>query len=166
MAVATANMRSVLASADGRRAVADAIANQATHFDMLGLQLGYSYGHDDATDCPHAIDPVREYVPVSRVGARLPHGWVGHGGTRVSTLDLVPLDSSIVLLGREADESLTPAGVRKLRLGVDVGDPDDWWTGVMGLEPSGAVLVRPDQHIAARWKGTTQVSGGRSGRSI
>ncbi len=153
VAVATANMQSVLASVDGRRAVADAIANQATHFDMLGLQLGYSYGTDgEAAPCPHGVDPVREYVPTSRAGARLPHGWVERGGTVVSTLDLVPLDAPIVLLGPEADERLAAAGLRTLRLGLDVVDPDDWWTGVMGIEASGAVLVRPDQHIAARWE--------------
>ncbi len=111
VAVATANMKSVLGNVDGRRAVADAIADQATHFDMLGLQLGYAYGPDDDTArCPDGVDTVREYVPTSRVGARLPHGWVGRDGTRVSTLDLVPLDSSIVLLGPDADPRLGAGG--------------------------------------------------------
>ena len=43
-----ANMAATLADADGRAGVVAAIENQATHFDMLGLQLGYCYESSEA----------------------------------------------------------------------------------------------------------------------
>ena len=153
--VAQANFLATLAHADGRRAVADAIANQATHFDMLGLQLGFRYGAEVPERCALGIDPVREYVPTSEVGARLPHGWVEHAGRRVSTLDLVPLGESIALLGPTAPGDLGPRGVPTLRIGVDVIDPTDWWSEVVRMTSAGALLVRPDQHVAARWAPST-----------
>jgi 2,4-dichlorophenol 6-monooxygenase len=145
-------VEATLADPDGRARVAAAIAAQAVHFDMLGLQLGYEYdlGPDpasrEADDRPTADDPVRTYVPTSRPGARLPHGWVLRDGERCSTLDLVPLDRAVLIAG--------PGGGRPdadLCMGVDVTDPDDWWGQVLRLPDQGAVLVRPDQHIAARW---------------
>jgi hypothetical protein len=35
-------------------------------------------------------------------------------------------------------------------LGRDVGDPDGAWTALLALDPAGAILVRPDQHVAWR----------------
>lgn len=147
-----AALDATLADPDGRARVAAAIAAQAVHFDMLGLQLGYEYdlGSDttagEVPDAPAADDPVRTYVPTSRPGARLPHGWVQRDGERCSTLDLIPLDRAVLISG--------PAGGHPdadLRMGVDIADPDDWWGRVLRLPDEGAVLVRPDQHIAARW---------------
>jgi hypothetical protein len=37
-----------------------------------------------------------------------------------------------------------------LRLGADVPDPGDGFAARLGIEPDGAVLVRPDQHVAWR----------------
>lgn len=136
-----ANISATLATVDGRAAVSAAIANQATHFDMLGLQLGYSYG--EAT-VPEGVDPVRVYVPSSAPGARLPHGWVLRDGLTCSTLDLVPVDRSVRIAGPSFD------GPADIVIGTDVDDPDDWWGSVLGLSPDGSLLVRPDQHIAER----------------
>ena len=72
-----------LASPDGRggaRAANDglraAIANQAEHFDMLGLQLGVTYESGaivtDGKEKP-PVQSVRNYLPSSRPGARVPH---------------------------------------------------------------------------------------------
>jgi len=145
--VAAANLREVLASQERREIAVAAIANQATHFDMLGLQLGYTYDLT-GTDQPDAPghDPVREYVPICAPGARLPHGWVQRDGVRISSLDLVPIDQPIVICGPAATAI---DGVAAVRVGTDFVDPDGWWTATMGQSPDSAVLVRPDQHIAA-----------------
>jgi len=37
-----------------------------------------------------------------------------------------------------------------LRVGVDVEDPDGWRRQTLGLPDHGWILVRPDQHVAAR----------------
>jgi 2-polyprenyl-6-methoxyphenol hydroxylase-like FAD-dependent oxidoreductase len=147
--VAHANMAATLADAAGRARVVAAIENQATHFDMLGLQLGYCYesSEDAVSGGPDdGIDPVRTYVPSSRPGARLPHGWIRRGGTVCSTLDLIPLDRSVLIAGPAWE-----AGEYHLRVGVDFEDPDGWWSSTLAMPATGALLVRPDQHIAERW---------------
>lgn len=122
-----------------QRDVAAAIANQATHFDMLGLQLGYRYG---APDAGVPDDRIRAFRPAALVGGRLPHGWIERAGATCSTLDLVPLDRTVEIGG--------PASTADVVVGRDFADPDDWWGTVVGLPPGGRLRVRPDQHVAAR----------------
>ena len=141
-----------------RRTVAAAIDQQAEHFDMLGLQLGYSYEAGavvaDGTTRPAAANAVREFIPTSRPGARLPHGWLDEG-CRVSTLDLIALDRLTLLVGPQgaawsnAALNLT-VPVRAVRIGAEVADPADWWSSVAQMESDGALLVRPDQHVGFR----------------
>ena len=119
--------------------VGAAIAAQATHFDMLGLQLGYRYG---APAAGVADDAIRTFTPTAEPGDRLPHGWVVRDGVRISTLDLVPVDRAIELGGPASDADLV--------VGRDFDDPDDWWTTVVALPPQGRLRVRPDQHVATR----------------
>ncbi|MDX2170573.1 MAG: FAD-dependent monooxygenase [Deltaproteobacteria bacterium] len=149
--------RATLADAAGRAAVETAIANQAEHFDMLGLQLGYAYEEGalvpDGTERPVAANPVRDFIPSSRPGARLPHGWLRDRDGRCSSLDLVRLGQLTLFVGRAATEWLAAAEVQRLacvRVGVDVADPDDWWGEIADMPADGALLVRPDQHVAFR----------------
>ncbi|MBI3783505.1 MAG: FAD-dependent monooxygenase [Deltaproteobacteria bacterium] len=142
-----------------RAAVESAIANQAEHFDMLGLQLGYAYETGalvaDGTERLLPANPVREFLPSSRPGSRLPHGWVESEGRRVSTLDLIALDSLTAIVGTagaawiEAIRDLR-VPIRVRQIGLDVGDRDGWWISVAQMEPDGVLLVRPDQHVAFR----------------
>ncbi len=144
-----ANMRAILADAGGRARVAEAIENQATHFDMLGLQLGYSYeplGDVVSGEPDDNVDPVRTYVPSCRPGARLPHGWIRRAGAVVSTLDLIPLDRAVVIAGPACGTIRAD-----LRVGVDFEDPTGWWSDILAMPDDGALLVRPDQHISERW---------------
>jgi len=142
-----------------RAEVGAAIANQAEHFDMLGLQLGFRYSGpailDDGSAAPVVANPVREFCPSSRPGSRLPHGWVRKDGRRVSTLDLVELDSLTLFVPEGsawADAARASAApLRVVEWGRDVADPDDWWGSTAELTREGALLVRPDQHVAARF---------------
>ncbi len=84
-------------------AVRAAIANQAEHFDMLGLQLGFIYESgaiaDDSDEKPAHGSSVRDYVPTAFPGARVPHAWVTRAGVRVSTLDLFAYDRFTLVVG-------------------------------------------------------------------
>ncbi len=146
-----ANIDATLADPEGRARVVAAIEHQAPHFDLIGLQLGYAYDLAGAEGAPadEGADDGRAYVPSSDPGGRLPHGWVRRAGTTCSTLDLIPLDHPVLIAGPTCT-----AVDADLRMGVDIDDPDGWWSTTLGLPDDGALLVRPDQHIAARWIST------------
>jgi 2,4-dichlorophenol 6-monooxygenase len=99
-------------------ALRTAIANQAEHFDMLGLQLGFAYatgalGGDGETATP---SPVRDYVPSALPGARLPHAWVRRNGDRISTLDLIRYDRFTLIVGaRDGRGPTRPCSTRTSR---------------------------------------------------
>jgi 2,4-dichlorophenol 6-monooxygenase len=148
-------------SGDGTRdRVRAAIANQAEHFDMLGLQLGFRYETGalvrDGSAAPIVENAVREYVPTGRPGARLPHAWTRSDGVRVSTLDLVHPDRFTLIAGAagerwtEAAATIASPPLGCLAIGADVPDAGGAWARQLGIEADGALLVRPDQHVAWR----------------
>jgi 2,4-dichlorophenol 6-monooxygenase len=155
-----ARMEASLGDPQRRRAVEEAIADQAEHFDMLGLQLGYAYEEGalvaDGSEAPSLRNPVREYAASSRPGARLPHAWLDFGGRRVSSLDLVGSDGFTLFTWKDHEpwtKALSQVAVppiAQVRVGTDVVEPDSHWADVAGIEPGGAILVRPDQHVAWR----------------
>jgi len=154
-------------AADGERgAVRAAIANQAEHFDMLGLQLGFQYERGamvpDGTARPAGGNPVREFVPCGRPGARVPHAWTLRDGERVSTLDLLAPDRFTLIAGAagapwlEAAAAIATPPLHRLAIGLDVADPDGAWIALLGIGEEGALLVRPDQHVA--WRSARSVA--------
>ncbi len=149
-----AELAATIADPANAERIAEGVLAQATHFDMLGLQLGYVYVDGALVrdgEPPAPIDDPSVFEPIAEVGARLPHGWLGDGR---STLDLVPLDSMVLLSvgmhDRWADAVATaPVPVRHVRLGDDA-EVDDTWRSRCRLGTDGALLVRPDQHVAWR----------------
>jgi 2-polyprenyl-6-methoxyphenol hydroxylase-like FAD-dependent oxidoreductase len=131
--------------------IAAAVEEQRTHFDMLNLQLGYTYEtplNRGTARTPDEIDPT-VFCPDGAVGSRLPHAWVGDGR---STLDFV--DSSVMTLfsfgnhGVWAGEvAACTVTVHHVRVGIDI-EPGAQWGGLCSVGAGGALLVRPDQHIA------------------
>jgi len=131
-----------LAEPAARAAVDAAIAFQKDHFDSLRLQLGYAYG--DALKADAAL-PVSAFTPQAVAGARLPHVPLEDGR---STLDLVRGDGFTVMAGPQfsAWPTLeTPAPVTLVAEGRDFAA--DGWAARMGLDKTGALVVRPDGHI-------------------
>ena len=140
-------MHETLADPDRRAGLEAAIANQAIHFDLLGLQLGHSYSGDlvvdDGTEAPVLEEPARDYLPSTRPGGRLPHAWLPDGR---STLDLVAPGALTVLVAAGEDQpQLDPSVPTNL---VEV--PTQLWSEAFGLDTGDCLLVRPDQHIAFR----------------
>lgn len=121
------------------------------HMDSVGQQLGYVYERgalvDDGTAVP-AMDP-QNYWPTDRPGARFPHMWVDRSLSE-STIDW--FDAEFVLVcgpdahewraagERVAGESPVPLRVRTLPTVA----------GPIAFGATGAVLVRPDGHVAWR----------------
>jgi 2-polyprenyl-6-methoxyphenol hydroxylase-like FAD-dependent oxidoreductase len=137
-------------------ALRTAIANQAEHFDMLGLQLGFAYASGAVVDdgSPKPAASVRDYVPSALPGARVPHAWVTRAGVRVSTLDLFAYDRFTLVAGPAgrawAEAAAAEVPIDTVVVGEDVADEDGHWMHLLGIDDEGAVLVRPDQHVAWR----------------
>jgi putative polyketide hydroxylase len=94
-----------------------------------------------------------------QAGTRLPHVWLGRGGPQVSTLDLsgpgfTLLVSADVAGWRSAAETVrtgTGLDIAVHEIGTaGLADPDGNWLEQTALPVGGAMLVRPDQHVAAR----------------
>lgn len=136
-------------------------------FSTLGYVLGTSYDSQavvsDCTPPPVAPNPLSDYHPTARPGSRAPHLWLERAGQRLSTLDL--FDHHFVLLAGHAGHgwcraARSVAGALGLalpsyRVGAD-GDlraPDRDWSTAYGVDADGAVLVRPDGHVA--WRSAT-----------
>ena len=147
------DLAAVLADPARRPDIDAAVLEQATHFDMLGLQLGYVYADGALArtgEPPLPIDDPRHFAPTGEVGARLPHGWLADGR---STLDLVATDSMTLLSVGAHDgwaAAVDTAAVPMSHIPLDDESVDSAWRSMCGLGVGGALLIRPDQHIAWR----------------
>jgi len=160
VATSRARLAALVASAKGRERIHEVIEAQREHFDMLGLQLGFSYESGaivpDGTAAPILANPVSDLVPTARPGSRMPHAWIDHSSVRRSSLDLVAGEGFTLFAGPDGGawaEAARPPGAAQVRVvvaGRDFHDPDDAWRRACGIERDGALLVRPDQHVAWR----------------
>jgi len=159
VATSQARLAELLASDAGRACVRETIDAQQDHFDMLGLQLGFGYQAGavvpDGSMRAAPVNAVRDFVPTSRPGARLPHAWVERDGRR-SILDLLAPHEFTLITGRrghpwtDAFARLAPATIRCLVPDRDFTDSEGAWERICELGADGAMLVRPDQHVAWR----------------
>jgi 2,4-dichlorophenol 6-monooxygenase len=153
-------MHATLADPEGRARVEAAIANQSEHFDTLGLQLGFRYDTGaivpDGTVPPVIENPVREFVQSGRPGARMPHSWIMREGKRLSTLDLLELDSFTLITTSQNDawaaavKGISAVPVKYVAIEVASLEDEACWLKDSGIGLEGALLVRPDQHVAWR----------------
>ncbi len=132
--------------------LAQAVAAQKPHFDSFDLQLGYRYEsaaiHDPAP-IPEITD-VSDYRPSWDAGAHFPHRWVSRNGDTVPLQSLLSASRFTLLCGPTAGQLDCDKMIDHLRFGADFEDSDGWESQT-GLPADGAVLVRPDGHVAARF---------------
>lgn len=121
----------------------------------VGYDLGFSYEHGalvpDGTALSSVQDPVSEYSPTARPGSRAPHCWLDTESGGVSTIDL--FDRDFVLITDCCDAGWWSAAAQVAAEGVPlhcVQPRAEEWAELYGVEPGGAVLVRPDGHVAWR----------------
>ncbi|MGW4535752.1 FAD-dependent monooxygenase [Nocardia sp. NPDC004340] len=118
------------------------------------VHVGYRY-ESTAVIGSNPILPSTENVSLvldGTPGSRLPHRWVSHDGERVSTLDLVGKDLTVLTADEDwADAADAAADALAIPLTVQrIPVVDSDWTGGIGLRPDGAVLIRPDHVVAWR----------------
>lgn len=141
--------------------IAAAVEMQREHFDLFGLQLGYVYAEGALVSDGPPAEPgsPSEYEPTARPGARMPHAWLGDTGGR-STLDLVPLDRPVLISFGDheiwADE-LNGEDVVIVRVGVDTPTLESWRV-MCEIDETGALLIRPDHHVAWRAADVSQAA--------
>ena len=130
----------------------------------LGMIFGACYDScaviPDGTALPAVANPVADYVASARPGSRAPHVWLEREGRRVSTHDLIGMRFTLFAgargepwrdASRAAASSLRiPLGALTIGPDADIADPEGEWISAYGIEPDGAVLVRPDGHVAWR----------------
>ncbi|MBV9062950.1 MAG: 2-polyprenyl-6-methoxyphenol hydroxylase, partial [Alphaproteobacteria bacterium] len=149
--------------AESRQNVPSAASPPGTLAEQ-GIVFGIRYDSaavvPDGSAPPVLKDPVTDYVPDACPGARAPHVWLEHNGDRISTLDLFGQDW--VLLAGEAGEDWRVAAqsasdslhmaIRSWTIGSagEVADPGQNWASTYGVGTEGAVLIRPDGHVAWR----------------
>ncbi|MEL6342456.1 MAG: FAD-dependent monooxygenase [Myxococcota bacterium] len=143
-----------------RRQVKQAIADQRPHFDRIGLELGYAYAEgalfDDGSPPPANDDPVSTYVPTTRPGARFPHFWLDGNLRQRSSHALLRPGWSSLILGEmvPGDPAALEAFCVAHRLELHRLTPApacrEWAHRQCEIERDGALLVRPDGHVAWR----------------
>jgi 2,4-dichlorophenol 6-monooxygenase len=155
-----------------RTVVREVFGTQRLEYQAHDIELGHYYPDGalvpDGTPPPPRDPMGATYHPLTRPGHRLPHAWLRHGDTRVSTLDLVGHHGGFVLITGPLGEGWTVAAKKAAdthRVALTVvpietrpgaggyQDEEGTWTAVRGIDDGGAVLVRPDNHVA--WRGAS-----------
>jgi 2-polyprenyl-6-methoxyphenol hydroxylase-like FAD-dependent oxidoreductase len=153
----------------------EAVAASKRYGNFLGMELGYRYESSavvpDGSEPARVDDEVIDYVPDARPGHRAPHVWLERNGERGSTLDLFGPRFTL-LAGRDGGAWIEAATSVAASLGLDVaarsiGAPGEWsdatgdFARIYGIGERGAVLVRPDGHVAYRERAARSVSDAR-----
>jgi 2-polyprenyl-6-methoxyphenol hydroxylase-like FAD-dependent oxidoreductase len=149
-----------------------ALLEQVKHLDSEGQDLGFCYPSGalipDDTPLPSADSQI--YIPCARPGSRAPHIWLRPAvkgktdpvcpSALVSTLDL--FERRFILLtdasgerwrlaARDTAQNLgVPLSTFTIGPGGDFNSHEADWADLYGVALGGAVLVRPDGHVAWR----------------
>ncbi|GAB3668158.1 FAD-dependent monooxygenase [Nocardioides korecus] len=153
------------AGAAKRAALVAAMDRKNYEFNAHGVELGQFYESSavvsDGTRPAPSRDEDLYHVVSTSPGAHLPHAWVGDNLAKHAMMDLAPYDRWTLITG-VAGEAWEAAATRvSAELGVPVGtvvigpgravtDLYYDWSRLREVEESGALLVRPDKHVAWR----------------
>ena len=157
-------------SSDGTEPIPpEQIAVEARRYgNHLGAEFGSVYASSaviaDGTTAPAVNDDYSDYLPSATPGARAPHHWLGRADSRFSTLDLI--GTGLTLFAgpngqawhSAADEAAARTGVPIDHYRIDAAGLTDLgdFCGAYDITADGAVLIRPDGHVA--WRHTTEAA--------
>ena len=150
------------AGTDSGLTAEEIVTESRRYGNHLGVELGAAYTSgaviSDGTTPPAVGDGYSDYAPSATPGCRAPHVWLGRPDAALSTLDLI--GSGFTLLAASGGGDWRSAAAEAADdLGVEI---DCYVIGRAGLEDrgrfapayglaaDGAVLVRPDGHVAWR----------------
>lgn len=148
-----------------RAALVDAMALKDYEFNAHGVDLGQFYESSavvsDGALPPPSRDPDLYYEMSTVPGSHLPHAWVGDTMARTAMMDLAPYDRFTLLTGiageawaaaadKVAHELGIPLETVVIGPGREVTDLYYDWAKLREVDENGALLVRPDKHIAWR----------------
>jgi 2-polyprenyl-6-methoxyphenol hydroxylase-like FAD-dependent oxidoreductase len=153
----------------GRTARQSNVLPRREFLNEQGLIFGACYQSmaivPDGSPLVTVDDPVTEYVPSARPGSRAPHVRLKRGSEQISTIDLFG-PHFVLLAGRDGNrwrQAALGLGTSWPSLMVftvgddaDLSDPDGNWHDAYGVDADGAVLIRPDGHVA--WRSRSGVS--------
>jgi len=144
------------------------LETQRMEYQAREIELGYHYYDgggvlQDGSEAPEPDPWGLDLRQTSRPGHRLPHAWLVRDGERVATHALLAPGTFLLLVGGDgspwteaADAVAAELGVPVTVLSVGTGehvqlvDADGAWTDQREHDDSGALLVRPDGHVAMR----------------
>lgn len=149
-----------------RARAAEILATHRAECQAHDLEIGFAYEDgavvpDGSTPPPRA--PMRDvHHPTTRPGHLLPHAWLERDGRRLSTHDLTATGFALVT-GRSgapwceaaaqvAEKFSIPITTARIGAGAEYTDSDGTWQTVRETADDGAILVRPDNHVA--WRST------------
>lgn len=153
------------AGAAKRAALVTAMDRKNYEFNAHGVELGQFYESSavvsDGTRPAPSRDEDLYHVMSTSPGAHLPHAWVGDNLAKHAMMDLAPYDRWTLITGvtgeaweaaatRVSAELGVPVGTVVIGPGRAVTDLYYDWSRLREVEESGALLVRPDKHVAWR----------------
>ncbi|HEX4559298.1 MAG TPA: FAD-dependent monooxygenase [Mycobacterium sp.] len=159
-------------SAEGRRrraALVSAMEFKNYEFNTHGVDMGQFYESDailsDGSTLPEPSRDAELYYEQSTVpGSHLPHAWVGDHKVKMAMMDLVPYSRFTLITGVAGEGWEDAAAKTSAELGVPletvvigpghaVTDLYYDWARLREIDEDGALLIRPDKHIA--WRART-----------
>lgn len=155
-----------------RAKLAEAMEVKNYEFNALGVELGQNYAGSKAvaSDGTTLPEPTRDadlyYEPHTTPGVRLPHAWVGNAHVKVSTKDLAPYGSFLLLTGLTGQKWADAAQAIAAETGIPVeavviGPGQEYqdlyfdWQRLREVDEDGCVLVRPDKFVG--WRSQSMV---------
>ena len=156
-------------SEDGRRRMQrlrEMFGTLRLEYGAADVELGFHYGDSqvvipDGTAAPGSDPFGHAYVQTGRPGHRLPHAWLDRFGEQLGTHELLQTGTFLLLAGAHGESWCRAARQVSSESGVAIAchcigashqlrDRHDVWRSVRGHDDDGALLVRPDGHVAYR----------------
>lgn len=138
------------------------LAESRRYGNHLGVEFGAHYTSPaviaDGTTPPDVADDYTDYAPSATPGCRAPHVWIGHPDAQLSTLDLVSDSFTLLIASDGADwanaarHAGVPVNAYHVGRGAGLADLGSF-SDTYDITATGAVLIRPDGHVAHRAAG-------------